>query len=55
MCTNFRAKLTNLTFTAQNLPKNEFWGLNLGKLPDTGNIKVRIMLRVFQRAGWRLK
>ena len=33
----------------------EFLGLNLGKLLYTCDIKVQIMLRVLQRAGWRLK
>ena len=33
----------------------EFLGVNLGKLSDTCDIKVRITLRVLQRAGWMLK
>ena len=33
----------------------EFLALNLGKLPDTCNIKVQITLRMLQRAGWMLK
>ena len=33
----------------------EFLLLNLGKLPNMCNIKVQIMLRVLQRAGWMLK
>ena len=33
----------------------EFLGLNLGKLPDMCDIKLRITLRVLQRAGWMLK
>ena len=33
----------------------EFFDLNLRKLPDTCNIKVQITLRLFQRAGWKLK
>ena len=33
----------------------EFFGLNLGKLLDTCDIKVQITLRVLQRAGWMLK
>ena len=38
-----------------NIDIFEFFGLNLGKLPNTCDIKVRITLRVLQRAGWRLK
>ena len=33
----------------------QFLGLNLGKLPNTCNIKVQIPLKVLQRAGWRLE
>ena len=33
----------------------EFLALNLGKLPDTCNIKVQITLRMLQRAEWMLK
>ena len=33
----------------------EFLALNLGKLPDTCNVKVQITLRMLQRAGWMLK
>ena len=41
-----------LSFKIDNF---EFLALNLGKLPDTCNIKVRITLRMLQRAGWMLK
>ena len=36
------------------MDKFEFFGLNLGKLPKC-DILVLTMLRVLQRAGWRLK
>ena len=33
----------------------EFFGINLGKFPNYVQCLVLITLRVFQRAGWRLK
>ena len=33
----------------------EFFGIKLGKLPNYVQCLVLITLRVFQRAGWRLK
>ena len=38
-----------------NIDNFEFLGLNLKKLPNTCDIKLRITFRVLPRAGWRLK
>ena len=38
-----------------NVDNFELLRLNLKKLPDICDIKVRITLRVLQRAGWRLR